>query len=121
MLCSPEWRAIYRAYGGSAAGGSSSNGQRDDLAVQLAVLDRKPSHRNRQIEPPRAGAAGVEIEHAVLGLHFRPMRVAGDYGTETGRRRIEIEVLENVQHVETNAAVLDDLALRQALCPSVPV
>src|ERR1043166_866950 len=115
MRVSPEWRAIgLRAYARSATRGSSSNGQGNDLAAHFPLCEREPSHRDGKNEPARAGAAGVEIEHAVLGRHLRAMRVAGDHRMKTGGGRVEIEVLENVQDIETDAAVvLDDLAVRQ--------
>jgi len=45
------------------------------------------------------------------------MAVAGDYGFEPGRCRLQIEFREIVQHVDGNASELDDFSFRQLAGP----
>ena len=84
----------------------------------LPCLHDQPSNRHRQFEAPRTCAAGIEVEHAVAHLLLRNVAVAGDHNLESGGFRLQIELREIVQHVDGNAADLDDFGLRQVCAPT---
>ena len=43
----------------------ASDLQRDQLSSYLAAFDMQEAHADEQLEAPRPGAAGVEVEHSV--------------------------------------------------------
>jgi hypothetical protein len=65
--------------------------------------------RDGQRESARACAAGIEIEDAVTPLDRGLVGVSADDYAKARGCRIEIEVGEGVQHVDGDAAKLDDL------------
>ena len=56
------------------------------------VVPQLSGDRDRQLEPPRTGAAGIEEEHASVRLDRRLMRVTEDHRREACRRRVEVEL-----------------------------
>ena len=83
---------------------SSGNAQLDDLRRQPSVDDRHPRNADRLAEPPRPGAAGIEVEHAVALLDRRLVRVPVHHGTNPVGRW---QILEDVEHVDRVTIELD--------------
>src|SRR5258706_13419928 len=52
--------------------------QRYQLRLRLARHNLQPGQGDRQLEPPRTGAAGVDIQHTLPPLDARLVRVAAD-------------------------------------------
>src|SRR5215470_4535154 len=94
-----------------SSGAARSDIERNDLGLEPPCIDAEPCHGNRQAESPRAGAPGIEIEHAVAALDARLVRVARDDRVVAGGARVDVQLVEVVQHVERMAALLDDFRL----------
>ena len=84
---------------------------------ELATLDGEPGQRDGQREPARAGAAGIQVEHAVAPLCPRAVRVSEDHRGEAGGHGVEVERGPVVQHVKLQAARLDHVGDRQRRGP----
>lgn len=97
--------------------GKSSIANCNDFAAKCASVHDQPPHADRQLEAPRSGAAGVEIQHSGARFLFRDVAVARDYHAETGRLGFQIQSAQVVQHIHRNAADFEDFGLRQSLGP----
>src|SRR6266566_5503300 len=69
------------------------------LPAHLAGLNKKSAHTHRQLEPPWACAAGIEIEDAIFHLLLGHMAVSRDYGSKSGRFGPQIQLIQVMQHV----------------------
>ena len=58
-------------------------------AVTSLPADLHQRHRDRQVEAHRAGAAGVDVEHAAASLDLRAVRMARDDHVDAGRAGID--------------------------------
>jgi hypothetical protein len=99
----------------------ASHTKRDDLSLDLASADLDSPHAHRQFEAPRAGAAGIEVEHAGARLLLGNVAVARDHHMETGRFGFEVERREIVQHVDGEAIHFEHFRLRKLARPSAGV
>ena len=62
------------------------------------------AHADGQLEAPQPGAAGVEIEHSVALFVQRLVRVTCDYHVDALSCRVDIQLLEVVQHMQGDGA-----------------
>jgi len=76
------------------------------VSMRAALRDREQPHRHRQPEPPRPARARIEVEHAFLRIEVGHVGVAVQHRGKFGRRGIEVQGLQVVQHI--NVAVLDE-------------
>ena len=95
----------------------SSIANRDDFSADLSPFDNQLSHADRQLESPRPGAAGIEIEHATTFFLHRDMAVARNHGFEPCSFRLQMELCHVVQDVDQDATDFDDLRLGQFAGP----
>ena len=79
------------------------------------------SYRNRQRKPPRAGAAGVEVEDAVLVFQVGTVGVAEDDRADAGGGRVQVEAEEFVEDVDEAAAHFHHPGLGKVRGPIAPV
>jgi hypothetical protein len=91
--------------------------QHSDFSRDLSRADRHPCQAHRQLEPPRPRAARIEIKHAVLRLLLRNVAVPRDHNSESCSCRFQIELRQIVQHINGNAAELNNLSLGQLARP----
>src|SRR5882757_9420028 len=110
MAATPSWRAGWPYHIslipiGCRAAPEGSDFEIDDLRLQLSAGQGQAPHRHRQAEPPRPRAAGIEIEHPVLGLDPGLVGMPGNDRAKAGRAGIAVQRIEIVQDVET--AILD--------------
>jgi hypothetical protein len=89
----------------------------EDLPAQLAGFDCEASEGYRQLETPGAGASRIEIEHTVANLLLRDVAVTRDDSGETGKLRLEVELLQNMQNIYREPADLDNVGLRDFVDP----
>ena len=87
--------------------------QRDDLGRGRARVDRQCGERDRKLEPPRTGAAGVQVQDPALGADRGPVRMSADHHVEAGRRGVQVQPPQVVQDVEDLIFELDHLGFRQ--------
>ena len=73
---------------------------RDDFRADFISLDPQASHSDGQFEPPRAGAARIEVQNA--GAHLLPgnVAVAVDDDSESGSLRLQIELRKIVENID---------------------
>ena len=95
----------------------SSIYNRDDLAADLPILDNQSSDTDRQLESPRAGAAGIEVEHTIARFLLRDMTVSVDDDLQSGGFRLQIKLGEIMQDVDGNGGKFDHFSLRQPARP----
>jgi hypothetical protein len=93
--------------------------QSHELAADSAIFQQELADAHRQFEPPRTGAAGVEIEHAISRLLFGDMTVAADHDGKPCGLRIEIQPPKIVQHVNGKPCAFEHFMLRQLLRPRI--
>src|SRR5438105_12795257 len=72
--------------------------QVNELRPYFAVFDQDLSHRDRQVEAPRPGAPGVQVDHAVSHLHRRFMRMTVDDRGYARGRRDNVEGLRRMRY-----------------------
>jgi hypothetical protein len=89
----------------------------DGLFFDRHFFDDQASGGDRQLESSRAGAAGIEVEDAVLCLLLGHVAVTVDDHAETRGFRLEIELGEIVENVDRDAGKLDYFGLGQFLRP----
>ena len=88
------------------------------LCGDRARFDDQPAHTDRQSEPPRPSTARVEIKHAILPLLLRLMAVPVNHDRKSRRLRFQVQLLQNVEHVNRNALDLHQLCQRNVARPS---
>ncbi len=94
---------------------------RQDIPPQTSIANFQSSHADGQTEPPRSGAAGVEIQDAIFPFLLGPVRVAADHGGESCGLRIEIKRLQVMKQVDVQPAKHGNLGFRKAARPGLPV
>src|SRR5580700_3075641 len=75
-----------------SAARAPSHHQLDDFRLHLGARYDDPRERDRQLDSPRAGAAGIEVEHALAHRNRGPVRMPIDHRCQAGGRRIEVEL-----------------------------
>src|ERR1700678_1267294 len=86
--------------------------QRHDLSYKLSIFpNRQQPQRDGQLEAPRTAASGIEIQHALLLIESRLMRVPKQHCREPSRGRVEMEGVDVVQHVDITSFDLDNFSL----------
>src|SRR5580698_9249149 len=75
----------------------------DQLDRHLSGLDKKTADRDRQREAAWTGAPRIDVDNTVLPSNSRPVGVAGDDSLESRRGRIEVEIVDVVEHMEQRA------------------
>ena len=58
------------------------------------------AHANGQLEASRAGATGVEVEHAIALFLQRLVGMPGDHHVDAGGLGIDGQLLEIVQYIK---------------------
>lgn len=87
--------------------GKSGTDERNDFCRYSFRLDTHSSHGDGQLEASWPGTAGVYKENAMLLLNRRAVRMAGDDSGKAGGTRVEVELVQVVQHVQPPTAYLD--------------
>src|SRR5689334_3560399 len=100
-----------------APSGWIGNLQWHDFSANPLPVDDQPSHADRQLEPPRPRASGIEVKHAVTRLLLGHVAVPINHRLESRSLRLEIELRKIVQHVNGNPADLDHFRLPQLASP----
>jgi|GEM_PF-810651 hypothetical protein len=70
------------------------------------IPDVKVSHGNRQLEPLRSHAPGVEIHHSPFLQNAGLMGMAVDYNSDSCRGRVEIQIGNVMDHIAGSAGHL---------------
>ena len=109
----PFNRCAFRRCGLLVVGGQ----QAQQFATNAAVFDDQLAKAHRQLESPRPGAAGIEIEHSVARLVLGNVTVAAYDNRESGGFGLEIQLRQIVQHVDGNTAQFERLGFRQLARP----
>src|ERR1700676_51867 len=87
----------------------------DDFDLPGPNTQVQASHSNWQVKTTRSGTPRVNVEHAVLlGLPWF-MGVPAYHDMKPRNRRVEIQVLQNMQHIDHRRAGRDDFGQRQSL------
>src|SRR5579864_846831 len=73
------------------------------------------------MKPTRSSTARIQVQHASIETLLNLMGVAADDCVEAGGLRIEIEILEVVEHIETEARSLDNCGQRKFPRPGLRV
>jgi len=89
--------------------------------VSFPTEHRQLSDRDRELKTARAGAAGIEIQHAALQLLLRDMAVPINHGTNSGCLRLQIETFENMQNVNRNSVNFDNVGLWKIFSPGFSI
>jgi hypothetical protein len=89
----------------------------DYFDAKTAPFYDQPADRHRQLEAPRAGAAGIEVEHAVARLLLRTVAVAGDHDFESRSLGFQVKLRKIVQNIDGDAAEFDDFRFRKFARP----
>src|SRR5271169_1835026 len=87
--------------------------QLHQLGSHFPRFDHQFPHAHRQVEAAWPGAAGIEIQDAVLLFYLRLMTVAIDHNAESSCLRLQIELAEIMQHVDGQACDIDHFRFRQ--------
>ena len=74
--------------------------QADNFCSDFPLLYVKASYRDRQLEAPWAGTAGVEVEYAIASLLFWDVAVAADDDVKPGSARFQVQLRKIVKHVD---------------------
>src|SRR6185369_5644532 len=82
----------------------SSNAELERARRDLAAADHELSHRYGKREPARAGAAGVDEQHAVPLDHGGLVRVARYHDTNACSFRVDAELRDIVNRVKRDVA-----------------
>jgi hypothetical protein len=81
--------------------------QMQDLGGYRPITpDVKVSHGNRQLEPPRSHAPGVEIHHSPFLHNAGLMRVAVDYNSDASSVRVQIQIGDVMNNIACSAGHL---------------
>lgn len=99
----------------------SSQTNFEDGGFDLAVGDLQAAEGDGKAEAARAGASGIEVEHAVAGELAVLVGVAADDGGESGGFGVEVEGVEVVNDVDNSAGEFDDFSSVETLGPGLDV
>jgi hypothetical protein len=102
---------------GAATLSRGSSPDWDDFAAHVSGIYDQLPHSDRQFEPSRSRAAGIEIDHAATRLLLRDVAVPIDHDAESGRFRLQIKLRQVMQDVDGNTAELGHLSLVQFASP----
>lgn len=89
----------------------------DNLSADPSVFEHQLPNRDRQLEPPRPRAARIEIKNAISHLLPRDVAVPRDHGREAGSFRLQIQLPNIVQHINRDAADLENVSFGQCAGP----
>src|SRR5262249_27498700 len=89
--CGVEWVGTLTPCARQVLQGLPLTDQRDQLGLNLPLLNFQSPERHWQLEPPRPSAPGIEVEHSILRFLFGNMAVAIDYCGESCCLRLDIE------------------------------
>src|ERR1035438_2296923 len=95
--------------------------QRDELDLERHPRQIQPRHGDRQPEPPPPGASWIDVQHARPFAAGRLVRMPRDHYAEPSRRRIEVQFVQIVQHVDECVASFGDGSHGQRLRPPAVV
>src|SRR5215472_16911483 len=87
--------------------------QVEDLRVYVSAVDHQLSNGDWQLEAPRACASRIEVQHAILLFDLRYMTMAVNHRREIGSLGLEVELVEDVEHVDGDAVDCDNFTKRQ--------
>lgn len=82
----------------------------DELRGNCCLTDEQLADSDWQLESLRAGAAGIEIEHAIFRLLLGNVGVAVDDGVDSRGFRLQIESFKNVQNVDGDPLKFEELS-----------
>ena len=93
----------------------------DDLRNHPIFADIDPGKADRQPEPPRPGAAGVEEQHAGTAFDQRLVRMAEDHRVTPLGGGVEVQSGDVVAEMELPSGDGDGSCFRQVVGPVVAV
>ena len=96
---------------------SSTGHEFMDDRSQIVRRNIERRKRDRQLEAPWPGAAGIDVEHIVDRIDFRHMRMAGDDDVYTALNGVDWQRLEIVQYEDRPARKLYELGVRVSAGP----
>ncbi|EEF25268.1 conserved hypothetical protein [Ricinus communis] len=91
--------------------------QRHQLYRDGIPIDDQLGSRDRQAEPPPAGAARIHVQHAIALAARGLVRVAGHDDPDAGRARVDVELLQVMDRVQGHGADVDAGAFRNRARP----
>ncbi len=97
------------------------SGKLHNLGMKRAIGHDQPPDGDRQLETARPGSARVDKQHAITLLDAGLMGMAEDDGLNACRSRVNAEHFYVMEHVDADAADLDQLRLRQTVSPHATV
>ena len=86
---------------------------RDEFRVYFSIHDAEPAHADRQLEPSRARAPRIEIEHSVARLLLGNVAMAVDQYLEARRLCLQVKLRQVVQDIDRHSSDLNNLSLGQ--------
>ena len=95
--------------------------QIDELDLPGLLRELQAGDSDREMETLRARGTGVHVEHALSFDTDGFVRVAADHDLKTCRGGVEVEVVDIVQHVDSDAVRLRDCRGWQRIRPGVVV
>src|SRR6478752_1180379 len=106
-----------RRHDAAVSPGMGRASELDDPRRDATAVHGELSGRDGQLESPRTGASGVDVEHPVAPLDRRAMRMTGDDDLHARGTGFEIDLGEVVDRVDQDVAEAKELALAQARGP----
>ena len=91
--------------------------ERDDFPSNISAFNGQPPDSHRQFKAPGTGAARIEVQDSAAHLLLRNMTVAGEDHLKSGGSRFQIESSEIMQHINGNAADLEDFGFSKGPGP----
>jgi hypothetical protein len=92
-----------------------------DLGLPRRLVELQARDGDRQAEALCTGAAGVNVQDAVMPVGFGLVSVAADDDVEAGGFRVEVELFKIVQDVDRDILEFDDCRERKGRGPGLGV
>ena len=102
-------------------GYQASHFDRDQLRIEPPGDDPQPAHGDRQRKTARAGAARIEIDDAVFLTDLGLVAMSIDHGGKAGGFGVEIDVRQNMTHIDSMPAERYHLADGKRLGPAAVI
>jgi hypothetical protein len=88
-----------------------------ELGLPRRLVELEARDGDRQAEALWTGAAGVDVEDAIMPVGFGFVSVAADDDVEAGGFRVEVELCKIVQDVDRDILEFDDCRQRKGRGP----
>ena len=103
------------------AGNRLVHGEMQELGLPRRLVELEARDGDRQAEALWTGAAGVDVEDAIMPVGFGFVSVAADDDVEAGGFRVEVELCKIVQDVDRDILEFDDCRERKGRGPGLGV